>query len=82
MFTTKAVLSLLADNYKTFRSLQAGGGSSEPTGAAAAVATDAAPDMPAIKELVEAVLTETDMSGRRAAKLDLDDFLLYVRTQA
>jgi len=58
-FTTSKVLALLHENHKTWCALNS----------AAPVAADG------IKALVETVLTETEMSDRRAAKLDIDDFL-------
>ena len=33
---------------------------------------------PDIKQIVESVLEKVEMSDSRAAKLDLDDFLMYV----
>lgn len=61
-FTTKSVLSLLEENYKTYCSLNN--------------------ELPAadfdIKTKVEEVLNIEDYSSKRAAKMDLDDFLAYV----
>jgi len=59
-FTNNKVLEMFGANLKTWCSLN-----SVPY-------PEPAPDM---KAIVEGVLTETGMSGKRASKLDLDDFL-------
>ncbi|KDO31621.1 dimethyladenosine transferase [Saprolegnia parasitica CBS 223.65] len=61
-FTTKSVLKILEDNYRTYCSLNS-------------LMPDPAFD---IKTLVEATLTETDYSDKRGAKMDLDDFLILL----
>ncbi|OQR93241.1 dimethyladenosine transferase [Achlya hypogyna] len=61
-FTTKSVLKILEDNYRTYCSLNN-------------LMPDPAFD---IKSLVEATLTETEFSDKRGAKMDLDDFLILL----
>ena len=63
VFTTKSVLSLFASNYKTYCSLN-----NKPY-------PDVAPNM---KDVVLEVLTKIDFLGKRASKLDVDDFLLLL----
>jgi len=74
VLTTKTVLTLLEQNYRTYMALQ-GGGSAAGGGAAAAAGGSSthAVDM---KAVVEKVLEETEMTAKRAAKMDQDDFLL------
>ena len=62
-FTGKAVLSLLEKNYRTCMALR---GEAVPT------------PFPNMKDVVCGVLERTDMSEKRAAKLDQDDFLLLL----
>ena len=83
VLTTKTVLTLLEQNYRTFMALQ-GGMAGAAAGAAAAGAGGAGGSTPAVdmKAIVEKVLNETDMSSKRAAKMDLDDFLLFVAPPA
>ncbi len=80
VLTTKTVLTLLEQNYRTFMALQ-GGSAPAVAGTAAAGAAAAAGgggSTPAVdmKAIVEKVLDETEMSQKRAAKMDQDDFLL------
>eukprot|EP00945_MAST-04E_sp_MAST-4E-sp1_P002380 g2380.t1 len=63
VFTTKSVLSLFASNYKTYCSLN-----NKPC-------PDVVPNM---KDVVLEVLTKIDFLGKRASKLDVDDFLLLL----
>lgn len=60
VLTTKSVLGVLEENYKTFHAL---GGTPLP---------DPLPDM---KKLVEEVVALPQFQDKRAAKMDLDDFL-------
>eukprot|EP01138_Halocafeteria_seosinensis_P010473 gb/GECG01010693.1/.p1 GENE.gb/GECG01010693.1/~~gb/GECG01010693.1/.p1 ORF type:complete len:145 (+),score=12.93 gb/GECG01010693.1/:1-435(+) len=62
IFTTKSVRSLLLENYKSYCSLNNQTMDSEPD----------------IKSIVEGVLHDVDMADSRAAKLDLDDFLILL----
>jgi 18S rRNA (adenine1779-N6/adenine1780-N6)-dimethyltransferase len=62
---TKSVLGMLETNYKTFCSLN---NMPVPEG----------PLVPSMRERVEAVLAETEMSKSRASKLSVDDFLLLL----
>lgn len=62
-FTTKSVLKVLEDNYKTYCALHNQEFSAEGFD---------------IKALVEKVLDATGYSDKRGAKLDIDDFLKYV----
>ena len=81
IFTTKSVLALLEQNYRTFMSLQTAPTTGALTaGSAAPAAAGAGGSTLDVKAVVERVLTETNMSGHRAAKMDLDDFLLCVTT--
>ena len=92
IFTTKSVLTLLEENYKTFVAVHgaptapvaaaaAHGGSAVATGAGGP-ATGATVTREQVKALVEGVLAETDMATKRAAKMDQDDFLLCVSAPA
>ena len=58
---TKTVLSMMETNYRTFCSLND--------------QMIEGPLNPTMKERVEAVLTETEMLDKRAAKMGVDDFL-------
>ena len=59
---TKTVLGMLETNYRTYCSLNN-------------QTIEDGPLAPSMRERVEAVLIETDMLGKRAAKMGTDDFL-------
>jgi 18S rRNA (adenine1779-N6/adenine1780-N6)-dimethyltransferase len=63
VFTTKSVLALLEQNYRTWCSVNS---------------TPIPEPPPVMKTLVEEVLTRCEFSGSRASKLDIDDFLLLL----
>jgi len=60
---TKSTIKLLEDNYKTHLSLNSDGGSAMDT------------DVPKVTELIEEVLSMEEWKNKRAAKLEIDDFL-------
>eukprot|EP00588_Corethron_pennatum_P002091 CAMPEP_0194282086 /NCGR_PEP_ID=MMETSP0169-20130528/22331_1 /TAXON_ID=218684 /ORGANISM="Corethron pennatum, Strain L29A3" /LENGTH=329 /DNA_ID=CAMNT_0039027311 /DNA_START=65 /DNA_END=1054 /DNA_ORIENTATION=- len=60
---TKSTIKLLEDNYKTHLSLNSDGGSTMDT------------DVPKVTELIEEVLSMEEWKNKRAAKLEIDDFL-------
>ena len=62
VLNTKATMKLLQDNYQTHLSLQGG-------------AVDPDAPMVRVEDLVESVVTKDKWAGKRASKLDLDDFL-------
>jgi 18S rRNA (adenine1779-N6/adenine1780-N6)-dimethyltransferase len=60
ILTTKTTLLLIEENYKTFLSLN----------------NQSIPDpLPDMKDLVEEVLIEQDYGDKRAAQMDINDFL-------
>jgi 18S rRNA (adenine1779-N6/adenine1780-N6)-dimethyltransferase len=63
VLTTSSVLEMLEANYRTYVSLS---GKPLPS------------PMPSIKDIVDGVLTLANCDGKRAAKLDIDDFLLLL----
>ena len=60
---TRSVLKLLDDNRKTVQSLKSGGD------------TDAEMDDRTVAQILEQILEHETWKGKRASKLDLDDFL-------
>ena len=69
VLNTKATMKLLQDNYQTHLSLAMSSGANTTT-TTAAPAADAR-----VEDLVESVVTQEKWAGKRASKLDLDDFL-------
>lgn len=93
IFTTKSVLKLLEENYRTWLAVHGPGavgaaaaaaGGTVPAAAAAVAPPSATPSAAPVdmKAVVLGVLEETSMAQQRAAKMDLDDFLLCVGAAA
>lgn len=74
VLNTKATLKLLEQNYKTHQSL-AMAKKKGADGAEEAVVEDTDMQEKSVAELVEEVVTSDKWDGKRASKLDLDDFL-------
>jgi 18S rRNA (adenine1779-N6/adenine1780-N6)-dimethyltransferase len=72
IMTTKNILKVLEENYRTQLALNATEEKMETDGALGAGDVSSLSQM---KELVESILEETDYSDKRAAKMDIDDFL-------
>lgn len=68
IMTTKNILKILEENFRTQLALATEEEKME-------IGDDGAVSLSKMKELVEQVLTETGFSDKRAAKMDIDDFL-------
>lgn len=76
VLTTKATMKLLHDNYQTHLSLTNSSTAKGRGAGGMSMEEDDAPSAPQrVEDLVEAVVTQEKWAGKRASKLDLDDFL-------
>lgn len=74
VLNTKATMKLLQDNYQTHLSLSGGGGNAGAAGTDSNMMSTTTTTV-RVEDLVESVVSQEKWAGKRASKLDLDDFL-------